>query len=155
MGKQTRRVGRTRPFLTQRAKQMRHWLWLGLLLLLFLTGCGRGSPDLNDVAIELDMEPDPPRLGQATVTIALRDTDGQPISGASVEIEGNMSHAGMVPVLVTASEVNPGFYKAQLDFTMGGDWFLLVRADLPDGRSLERKIDVPGVAGVRGDTPAP
>ena len=28
---------------------------------------------------------------------------------------------------------------------MGGDWFILVRAELPDGRSMERKVDVPGV----------
>lgn len=155
MDKQTAKVSRAWPFFIQGAKRMQRWLWLGLLLFLFLAGCGRGSPDLNNVDVELDIEPHPPRMGPATVTIALRDTDSQPISGASVEIEGNMSHAGMVPVLATASEVDPGFYEAELDFTMGGDWFILVRADLPDGRSLERKIDVPGVDAVRGDTPAP
>ena len=134
---------------------MIRWAWMVLSLLLVLSACGRGIQDLPDVAVELDLEPDPPRLGPATVTIALRNADGQPISGAAVEIEGNMSHAGMVPVLARASEVAPGRYQADLEFTMGGDWFLLVRADLPDGRSLERKIDVPGVDAVCGDTPAP
>jgi hypothetical protein len=134
---------------------MNRWVWLGLLALLILTGCGRGTKDLPDIAVELEIEPDPPRLGLATVTLALRDAEGQPISGAAVEIEGNMSHAGMVPVFAGASEVAPGRYQAELDFTMGGDWFLLVRADLPDGRSLERKFDVPGVDAVCGDTPAP
>jgi hypothetical protein len=28
---------------------------------------------------------------------------------------------------------------------MAGDWFILVRATLPDGRKLERQVDVPGV----------
>jgi hypothetical protein len=28
---------------------------------------------------------------------------------------------------------------------MGGDWFILVNAKLPDGKSVERRIDVPGV----------
>lgn len=134
---------------------MKRWGWLGLFLLLLLAGCGRGRQDLADVAVELGIEPDPPRLGLATVTIVLRDADGQSISDAMVEIEGNMSHAGMVPVFATASEVSPGRYEASLDFTMGGDWFILVRADLPDGRSLERKIDVPGVDAVCGDTPEP
>lgn len=134
---------------------MMRWAWMVLSLLLVLSGCGRGIQDLPDVAVELDLEPDPPRLGPAMVTIALRNAEGQPISGATVEIEGNMSHAGMVPVLASASEVAPGRYTADLEFTMGGDWFLLVRADLPDGRSLERKIDVPGVDAVCGDTPAP
>jgi hypothetical protein len=125
------------------------------MLLLLLARCGRGPQDLPDVAVELGIEPDPPRLGQATVTVDLRDAGGQPISGARVEIEGNMNHAGMVPVFATASEVTAGRYTAGLDFTMGGDWFILVRADLPDGRSLERKIDVPGVDAVCGDTPTP
>jgi hypothetical protein len=133
---------------------MRRWAWFGLLLLL-LAGCGRGPQDLPDVAVQVGIDPDPPRLGLATVTISLRNAEQEPISGAAVEIEGNMSHAGMVPVFATASEVAPGRYQAGLDFTMGGDWFLLVRADLPDGRSLEHKIDVPGVDAVCGDTPTP
>jgi len=32
---------------------------------------------------------------------------------------------------------------------MAGDWFILVRATLADGRSLEEKVDVPGVASGR------
>lgn len=134
---------------------MKRWAWLGLLLLLLLAGCGRGSQDLSDVAVELDIEPDPPRLGPAVVTVALQDGDGQPITGATLQIEGNMSHAGMVPLFANATEVASGLYRADLDFTMGGDWFIVVRADLLDGRSLERKIDVPGVDSVRGDTPEP
>jgi hypothetical protein len=133
---------------------MKRWAWFGLLLL-FLAGCGRGPQDLPDVTVQVGIEPDPPRLGLTTVTISLYNAKQEPISGAAVEIEGNMSHAGMVPVFATASEVAPGRYQAELDFTMGGDWFLLVRTDLPDGRSLERKIDVPGVDAVCGDTPTP
>lgn len=134
---------------------MNRWLWLGLVLLLLLAGCDRSSRDLPDVAVELGIEPDLPRLGPATATVTLRDAGGQPISGAQVQIEANMNHAGMVPVLASAAEVAPGRYRADLEFTMGGDWFILVRADLPDGRSLERKIDVPGVDALCGDTPAP
>lgn len=128
---------------------------LGILLLLSLAACGRGSKDLPDVVVELSIEPSPPQIGVALVTVTLRDAQGQPLTGAKVELEGNMSHAGMVPVLAVASEVAPGQYEAELEFTMGGDWFILVRADLPDGRSMERNIDVPGVDLFCGDTPAP
>jgi len=38
---------------------------------------------------------------------------------------------------------------------MGGDWFILVRATLADGRSLEEQVDVPGVGDVCIVTPAP
>ncbi len=132
----------------------RQWL-LGLLLLLILAGCGRGGQDLADVAMDLVVSPQPPQLGPATITVTMRDANGQPISGAKVELEGNMSHAGMVPVFVQAAEVAPGRYQADLEFTMGGDWFILVRAQLPDGRSMERQVDVPGVDAISGGTPTP
>jgi hypothetical protein len=132
----------------------RTW-WLGLLILLALASCGRGAKDLSDVAVELAIEPAPPQIGPATLTVTLHDASGQPIRGAVVELEGNMNHAGMVPVFAPALEVGPGRYQAGLEFTMGGDWFILVRADLPDGRSMERKVDVPGVDVVCADTPTP
>jgi hypothetical protein len=127
----------------------------GFLLLVALASCSRGGRDLEDIKMDLDIQPQPPQLGPATMTLTLDDAQGQPISGAAVELEGNMSHAGMVPVLAQAAEVAPGLYRAELEFTMGGDWFILVRAELPDGRFLERKIDVPGVDAVCGDTPEP
>jgi hypothetical protein len=135
-----------------------YWvLGIGTLccLLLGLASCARGGQDLPDVGVDLQIEPQPPRLGLGTITVELTDAGGAPIEGARVELEGNMNHAGMVPVFAPAEEVAPGRYRAELEFTMGGDWFILVRADLPDGRSLERQIDIPAVDDICGDTPEP
>ena len=129
--------------------------WLLAILLLFLAGCDRSGKDLPGITVDLTIEPHPPQLGPARITVELADAGGQPIAGAKVELEGNMNHAGMVPVFVRATEGTPGRYEADLEFTMGGDWFILVRADLPDGRSMERQVDVPGVDAICGDTPAP
>jgi hypothetical protein len=106
------------------------------------------------VVVDLQVTPDPPHIGPATVVVTLNDAQGQPIAGAEMSLEGNMNHAGMVPVLAEASEVSPGRYEATLEFTMGGDWFILVQAALPDGRALEHQVDVPGVDALCG-TPAP
>jgi hypothetical protein len=38
---------------------------------------------------------------------------------------------------------------------MAGDWFVLVRADLPDGRSMEHRVDLPGVTGIDEDMSMP
>jgi hypothetical protein len=56
-----------------------------------------------------------------------------------------MTHAGMVPVFADAEDVGSGLYQAELEFTMGGDWVIIVTVTLPDGSSLEEQFDVPGV----------
>ena len=130
------------------------WL-VSVLVLVLLAGCARRGTDLPDVGMALEISPDPPQLGAATIVVDLSDRADQPITGATVELEGNMNHAGMVPVLSEAQEVAPGRYQADFEFTMGGDWYILVRAQLPDGRSMERQVDVPGVDLVCGETPTP
>jgi hypothetical protein len=51
----------------------------------------------------------------------------------------------MTPTFADATEVGPGEYRADLELTMGGDWFVLVAAELADGKQVEEKIDLPGV----------
>ena len=126
-----------------------------VLLFLVLAGCTRGVGPLPDVRVELAVQPQPPQIGPAIVQVSLTDLAGQPVAGAEVEIEGNMTHAGMVPVLSPAVEVEPGRYRGELEFTMVGDWFILVRASLADGRSLEEKVDVLGVGDLCIVTPTP
>lgn len=134
--------------LSARRLQPRASFILLVMFLLILTGCRRaGQNDLADIGVNVAVNPNPPQVGQAAVTVTLSEADGQPITGAKVELEGNMTHAGMAPTLAQPSEVSPGRYEAPLDFTMAGDWFILVRATLPDGRKLERQVDVPGVKG--------
>jgi YtkA-like len=127
---------------------VRNFLWVTgfFILLITLSACQRGSSkDIPEIGIELTVSPNPPSVGAATVSLALSDVDGRPIEGATVELEGNMSHAGMAPVFAQAGEVEPGHYEAPFQFTMGGDWFILVKATLPDGRRLERQMNLPGV----------
>jgi len=57
-----------------------------------------------------------------------------------------MSHPGMAPVFGKTREVAPGQYQGSLAFAMPGDWVVLIHVTLPDGRTLEREINVPGVA---------
>jgi hypothetical protein len=56
-----------------------------------------------------------------------------------------MSHPGMAPVLADAAERAPGIYKVPFEFTMQGDWVLLVSAVLHDATRVERRIDVANV----------
>jgi hypothetical protein len=124
---------------------------LCLWLILALVGCGRiqnerftgGGSTLPD-GVELDItlsNPDTLSVITPTEAIITLLQNGVPVSGATLEIEGNMTHAGMEPVFATAIEFAPGDYRAPLEWTMGGDWFLTVHGTLPDGTEFEQQID--------------
>jgi hypothetical protein len=115
------------------------------VLVLCVGGCRRPSDGDRDVTVDLKVEPDPPRVGPAKLTLIVKDADDRPVEGAKLKLEGNMSHAGMKPVFADAKEEKAGRYRADLEFTMGGDWFILVDGTRADGRSFRKKIDVKGV----------
>lgn len=121
--------------------------FVSVVLLGLLLACGRGAASQPDVQIALSVTPDPPVVGAATLVLTLRTADGQPLSGAQVRVEGTMSHAGMQPVLAGARETAPGRYEAPLTFTMAGEWYAIVRATLPDNRTLEREVQIGTVEG--------
>lgn len=116
---------------------------LGCLLL--LAACRPATSDVPGAQVDLAWDPAPPAVGQAQVSLRLLDAAGKPLPGGNVRLEGNMNHAGMKPSFGELTEVEPGRYTGTLEFTMGGDWFVLVTATFPDGTSLERKVDVAGV----------
>lgn len=124
---------------------------LGLLLLLLLVaaGCGRiqsgrfaqesGEQDAP-FEMELTLNGDAAVGQPGMLTVSLTTVDGEALEGATVQVEGNMTHAGMEPLLTVAEPSAAGEYQALLDWTMGGEWFVRVRASLPDGTSVERTL---------------
>lgn len=126
-------------------------------VLVGLPGC-RGEPVPGDpsLRLELAIAPTPPGVGAARIIILLSDTAGTPIPGASIRVEGNMSHAGMVPVVDTAEAVAPGRYAVpEFHFNMAGEWVLSARATLPDGRWTVARLPTSVLAappGIRPDT---
>ena len=98
-----------------------------------------------DIAVQYEIAPQPPRAGTTTIDLKLTDKNGRPVGGARVDLEGNMSHAGMAPVSSEAKEIEPGKYGGTLQLTMAGDWIVLVHITLPDGQKLQRQIEISGV----------
>lgn len=113
--------------------------------LVALSACAPvGGGEAPDVQVELHFDP-APAVGETRCHVQLEGPDGATIDGAVIQVEGNMNHAGMVPVFADLSCEGEGAYAAPFEFTMGGDWFVVIRGELPDGRYLERIIDVPSV----------
>ncbi len=111
----------------------------------FLPACARvsqGQETSPDITIELTVDPSPATIGEATLYFELRDAQGQPIEGASLSAKGDMSHAGMMPVLGDSEEIGDGNYSVPFEWTMAGDWILTVSGELPDGQSISRTFEL-------------
>lgn len=134
-------VSRTSP-----VERRTYWrILLSCTVLLVAGGCRPAGQSIAETEVRLELTPNPPRVGTAQIALTLTDAAGQPLETDSLEVEGNMNHAGMVPVFATLRPTTAGRYEGSLEFTMAGDWFLLVSGQLADGRRIDQKIDVPGV----------
>lgn len=122
-------------------------IFLGFVLLgiLFLAGCQKQGEPVPAVMIKHEITPQPPKVGLATILLRLSDAAGQPIKGAQLKLEATMSHPGMRPVFGDAKETDAGRYQSALEFTMAGDWIVLVHVTLPNGQKVERQLNVTGV----------
>lgn len=116
------------------------------LLLAAVGACGPPAP--ADLEATLTLEPSPPRVGRSELVLELEDELG-PLRGARLAIEANMNHAGMVPVFADGRETDAGRYASELEFTMAGDWFLLVTATTSEGEVRRAQIEVPRVEDAR------
>jgi hypothetical protein len=112
---------------------------------LVIGGCARVSQQeqtTDDVDMSLVVMPDPPEVGAAMLVVTLTDAEGNPIDGASLDVKGDMNHAGMEPVLADVEGGEGGTYEVPFEWTMGGDWVVTVTATLPDERIVSRTFDL-------------
>jgi hypothetical protein len=99
----------------------------------------------RDLKFEWTLTPAPVSVGTARLHLRVRDAAGRPVRGAQLQIEAQMSHPGMMPLVVVATERSEGLYEAELQFSMGGDWILVVAGSLSNGARVHHRIDVPNV----------
>jgi hypothetical protein len=118
------------------------------LLWVLLSGCGRGDAlGIPGVELSVALAPTPAVVGPNRVVLTLTDSLGAPVDGARIELEGTMTHAGMVPVFRGAQAEGGGRYRVDdMTFTMAGEWVLRAHTVLADGREgiLEGRTRVVG-----------
>ncbi|MBE0691091.1 MAG: FixH family protein [Anaerolineae bacterium] len=114
------------------------------LLAALLGGC-RATPPAetltNDIDITIQLDPDPPQIGDAVLLVTIANAQGEPIDDARINVRGDMNHAGMRPVLREVENGQGGVYRIPFEWTMGGDWLLDVEVTLADGTIARRRLN--------------
>ncbi|MFN2138547.1 MAG: FixH family protein [Candidatus Promineifilaceae bacterium] len=120
-------------------------LLLALAAALFLaSGCSRRSQEGTSSAatIEVAAIPFPAAVGQTRLVVHVLDSSGAPVNDAQLAIKGDMTHAGMVPLLAEQQGGGEdGYYRIPFEWTMAGDWVVTVQATLPDGTHAQQRFD--------------
>ncbi|MCB9139059.1 MAG: FixH family protein [Caldilineaceae bacterium] len=120
---------------------------IGLALLMLLpAACGRVDNSAAASGLQVTLTTEQGYPGEALV-VAVADEAGRPVTDMTVSVEGNMNHAGMVPVLTPsvldeADGAKDGRYTVPFQFTMLGDWIITVKLSPRDGETLTQDVDV-------------
>jgi hypothetical protein len=97
------------------------------------SGSGGSSNTIpEDIKVQVEVG-DNPMTGNLPVSVfILKGNEG--VTGATVEVTGNMTHAGMEPVITTATESEVGLYVADpFVIEMPGDTVVTADITLQDG----------------------
>ncbi|MAS35459.1 MAG: hypothetical protein CL610_15720 [Anaerolineaceae bacterium] len=117
--------------------------FMSILTAVVITGCREQVKTAEDAQINIDLTVEPAELavGNATLSVVLTDTEGNPIEDATIEVRGNMTHAGMAPVLASATDGEAGLYQIPFEWTMSGDWLVDVTVTLVDGEVVQERFE--------------
>ncbi|MFL7839735.1 MAG: FixH family protein [Candidatus Promineifilaceae bacterium] len=115
------------------------------VVLLLGSGCSRESRNASSSNVQMNLTaiPFPAAVGQSRLVIRVTDLAGQPVSDAALSVKGDMTHAGMVPVLAEVKGGDEeGYYNVPFEWTMAGDWVVTVEATLDDGTRAKERFDL-------------
>ena len=122
------------------------------ITLLIVAGCvnPRAHTESSDLQITLQT-PEHAMTGPADLKINVADASGNPVDSATVDVIGDMSHAGMKEVYASTTNMGGGEYVTDdFQFTMAGDWIMTVEATGADGTKSTKTFQIDGVAAGEG-----
>ncbi|MEX0658562.1 MAG: FixH family protein [Egibacteraceae bacterium] len=80
------------------------------------------DPAGADYEVTVDLDPDPPRLEGTAFAVRVTH-EGEPVTGADVQVRADMDGHAHEGITATATEVDPGHYETgEQRFPMRGGW---------------------------------
>ncbi len=116
-----------------------------LVIALALSACGGAPVQSNSskpVNIRLETDPNPARLGNATVTLNITDVNDTPIEGATVDVSAEHTSMAMGSISGVATDQGGGKYTITTGFSMSGTWKFTVHVR-KDGLDYQEDIEIP------------
>lgn len=115
-----------------------------VVVALAAAACNR-TPENDTGGLNVTLEVGP--AGTQSLIVVIAGDDNQALTDATVALEGNMNHAGMVPVFSAsvrddADGAADGRYTVPFEFTMLGDWIIGVDIIQADGTEVRTHVDV-------------
>src|SRR5688572_30477824 len=108
---------------------MRKWTVVGMVVILaLLTACRPSLQPTSTPDLQLTLDTSVPfKVGKTSLLVTLTDAQGNPINDAKIEVQGDMSHAGMKPALGSVENGEQGKYTIPFAWTMAGDWIVTIK----------------------------
>lgn len=102
-----------------------------------------GSSNASDNSqISLSTNPNPPRLGQTTLVITVKDSNGKPVDNAIVFFDLNMTAMNMGTQQGNAASQGNGQYAATGRLSMGGPWAVKTKVTMPGGEVINKDFTI-------------
>jgi uncharacterized protein YneF (UPF0154 family) len=105
-----------------------------LLVVLLMAGAAWGksyevTKKVDDLTIKVEMDKNPPIVGDNNLTLTIKDGTGKNIIDANVKLEYSMpAMPGMPAVNYKADAAMKGNeYKAKMNFSMAGSWNMVIQ----------------------------
>jgi hypothetical protein len=85
-----------------------------------------GGKQSGDLLVWIFSDPNPPLRGDNTLEALVTDSQGQPITDATVSFDMNMTNMNHGKNVVTATALGGGRYSGAVHFLMPGPWRVIV-----------------------------
>jgi hypothetical protein len=86
---------------------------------------------VGSLTVTVSTAPESAKLGDNTLRIQVRDSDGKPVTDAAISLEYTMDMPGMMIDKADAKHAREGVYEAPVRFTMAGPWGVTVSIRRP------------------------
>ena len=85
-----------------------------------------GGKQSGDLLVWIFSDPNPPSRGDNTLEALVTDSNGQPITDATISFDIDMTNMSHGRNVTAASSLGDGRYSAELHFLMPGPWRVIV-----------------------------